>query len=147
MYEGLEKTGADYFIQRVILAQGQIIDLVCFEDNEATDNVIKDIMNELQKKKLELRTCPLCKSELVYPVERSQVNDAEWKVLMLCPNCLCKREMVVDRETVRELLKTARVGRESLMKELDSLQKKNMEEEAEKFISALNRDHILPIDF
>jgi len=145
--EGYNKTGTDYFIQRVVLAEGQIIDLVCFEDNGATDNVIKDIMNELQKKKLELQTCPLCKSNLVYPVERSQVNDAEWKVLMLCPNCLCKREMVVDRETVRELLKNARVGRESLMKELDSMQKKNMEEEAEKFISALNRDHILPIDF
>ncbi|RJQ43013.1 MAG: hypothetical protein C4534_08795 [Gaiellales bacterium] len=147
MQEGYNKTGTDYFIQRVVLAEGQIIDLVCFEDNGATDNVIKDIMNELQKKKLELQTCPLCKSNLVYPVERSQVNDAEWKVLMLCPNCLCKREMVVDRETVRELLKNARVGRESLMKELDSMQKKNMEEEAEKFISALNRDHILPIDF
>jgi hypothetical protein len=66
---------------------------------------------------------------------------------MLCPNCLCKREMVIDRETVRELLKYARVGRESLMKELDCMQKKNMEEEAEKFISALNKDHILPIDF
>ncbi|MHB0916014.1 MAG: hypothetical protein ACYC5A_02230 [Thermoleophilia bacterium] len=104
-------------------------------------------MNELQKRKQELQTCPLCKSNLVYPVERSQVNDAEWKVLMLCPNCLCKREMVVDRETVRELLKAARIGREYLMKELDSMQKKNMEEESDKFISALNRDHILPIDF
>lgn len=147
MQEGYKKTGTDYFIQRVILAEGQIIDLVCFDNNEAADNVIEEIMNELQKKKLELQTCPLCKSHLVYPVERSQVNDAEWKVLMLCPNCLCKREMVVDRETVRELLKTARVGRESLMKELDSMQKKNMEEEADKFITALNRDHILPIDF
>jgi hypothetical protein len=147
VYEGYNKTGADYFIQRVILAKGQIIDLVCFDEDEAADDVIEEIMTELQKKKLELQTCPLCKSDLVYPVERSQVNDAEWKVLMLCPNCLCKREMVVDRETVRELLKNARVGRESLMKELDCMQKKNMEEEAEKFIAALSKDHILPIDF
>lgn len=147
MHKGSNKTGTDYYVQRVILAEGQVIDLVCFENSGAVDIVIEEIMNELQKKKLELETCPLCKSNLVYPVERSQVNDAEWKVLMLCPNCLCKREMVVDRETVRELLKTARVGRESLMKELDSMQKKNMEVEAEKFISALNRDHILPIDF
>jgi hypothetical protein len=147
VYKGQNKTGSEYYIQRVILADGQVIDLVCFDDNEAADTVIEDIMTELQKKKTELQTCPLCKSDLVYPVERSQVNDAEWKVLMLCPNCLCKREMVIDRETVRELLKYARVGRESLMKELDCMQKKNMEEEAEKFISALNKDHILPIDF
>ncbi|MHB8967393.1 MAG: hypothetical protein ACYC57_03920 [Thermoleophilia bacterium] len=147
MQEGYNKTGEDYFIQRIILAEGQILDLVCFDNNEAAGDVIEEIMNELQKRKQELQTCPLCKSNLVYPVERSQVNDAEWKVLMLCPNCLCKREMVVDRETVRELLKAARIGREYLMKELDSMQKKNMEEESDKFISALNRDHILPIDF
>ena len=67
------------------------------------------------------------------------MNDMEWKVLMLCPNCLCKRELVVDRETVRELLKNARVGRESIMKELDNMQKKNMEEEADKFITALQQ--------
>ncbi|HDZ59825.1 MAG TPA: hypothetical protein ENH44_03450 [Actinobacteria bacterium] len=71
----------------------------------------------------------------------------EWKVLLLCPNCSCKREMVVERETVRELLKSARVGRESLMRELDKMQKRNMEEEVDKFICALNKDHILPIDF
>ncbi|MHB1361329.1 MAG: hypothetical protein ACYCW5_01860 [Thermoleophilia bacterium] len=137
----------EFFIQRIILAQGQVIDLVCFDENESVENVIEEIMTELQRKKIELQTCPLCKSNLVYPVERYQMNDMEWKVLMLCPNCLCKRELLVDRETVRELLKNARVGRESLMKELDNMQKKNMEEEADKFILALHKDHILPIDF
>lgn len=137
----------EFFIQRVVFAQGQVIDLVCFEDSESVESVIEEIMTELQRKKTELQTCPLCRSNLVYPVERYQMNDMEWKVLMLCPNCLCKRELVVDRETVRELLKTARIGRESLMKELDNMQKKNMEDEAEKFISALHKDHILPIDF
>ncbi len=138
---------SDFYIQRVVLAQGQVIDLICFDDVEAVDKVIEEIMAELQKKQTELQTCPLCKSKLVYPVERFQVNDLEWKVMLLCPNCLCKRELVVDRETVRELLKNARVGREALMKELDGMQKKNMEEEADKFIIALNKDHILPIDF
>lgn len=111
------------------------------------EDVIDKIMKELQRKKTELQSCPLCKSHLVYPVERYQLNDMEWKVLMLCPNCLCKRDLVVDRETVRELLKTARLGREDLMRELDNMQKRNMEDESEKFISALHRDHILPIDF
>jgi uncharacterized protein YbaR (Trm112 family) len=137
----------EYFIQRIVFSRGQVLDLVCFDDEVAIDGVIEEIMNELQKKKLELLTCPLCRSNLVYPVERYQMNDVEWKVMMLCPNCLCKREMVVDRESVRELLKGARLGREQLMKELDSMQKKNMEDESEKFITALNKDHILPIDF
>ncbi|MFA5810694.1 MAG: hypothetical protein WC935_10255 [Thermoleophilia bacterium] len=129
------------------MAHGQVFDLVCFDEDESVESVIEEIMTELQRKKTGLQTCPLCKSSLVYPVERYQLNDLEWKVLMLCPNCLCKRELVIDRETVRELLKNARVGRESIMKELDNMQKKNMEDEADKFITALNKDHILPIDF
>ena len=147
MYREQENRKSDFFIQRIILSQGQVFDLVCFDEDESVDNVIEEIMTELQRKKTELQTCPLCKSTLVYPVERYQLNDLEWKVLMLCPNCMCKRELVVDRETVRELLKNARVGRESIMKELDSMQKKNMEDEADKFITALHKDHILPIDF
>ena len=141
------KRNTGFFVQRVVLAHGHVIDLICFDDVRAVDSVIEEIMTELQRKKTELQTCPLCKSKLVYPVERYQINDMEWKVMLLCPNCLCKRELVVDRETVRELLKNARVGREKLMKELDGMQKKNMEEEAEKFITALHKDHILPIDF
>ncbi len=147
MFTDSNNKNSEFFVQRVVLAQGQVIDLVCFDDIGSTGSIIKEIMAELQKKRTELQTCPLCRSKLVYPVERYQINDMEWKVMLLCPNCLCKRELVVDRETVRELLKNARIGRETLMKELDSMQKKNMEEEAEKFITALNRDHILPIDF
>ena len=92
-------------------------------------------------------TCPVCGDENVYPVERYQMNDLEWKVLLLCPDCHTKRELITDRETVRDLLKIARTKREQILKELDSMQKKNMEEEAEKFITALNKDYVLPIDF
>lgn len=129
------------------MAEGQVIELVCFDDKKNADSVIEEIMNELQRKRTELQKCPLCKSDLVYPVERYQINDLEWNVLLLCPNCMCKREMVVDRETVRELLKSARVGREQIIRELDGMQKKNMQDEVDKFIQALDRNHILPIDF
>lgn len=147
MLKDKQNSDKDFFIQRVILAQGQVLDLVCFDEGESVTDIIEEIMTELQRNKTALQSCPLCKSKLVYPIERCQLNDMEWKVMLLCPNCLCKREMIVDRESVRELLKNARVGRESLMKELDNMQKKNMEEEADKFITALNEDHILPIDF
>ncbi len=147
MVQKRDKRNTDFFIQRVVLSQGQVIELVFFDYTDAVESIIEEIMAELQKKKTELQTCPLCKSNLVYPVERYQINDMEWKIMLLCPNCLCKREMIVDRETVRELLKNARIGRESLMRELDNMQKKNMEEEADKFITALHKDHILPIDF
>lgn len=103
------------------------------------------VINETRAK--ELQRCPVCRSKFVYPVERDQMNDIEWKVLLLCPCCLAKRQLTVDRETVRNLLKNARVNRESISKELDNMQKKHMEEEADKFITALKNNHIYPIDF
>lgn len=147
MAEKSDNSNTDFFIQRIVLSQGQVIDLVCFDDDETVEDIIEEIMNELQRKKTELQTCPLCKSELVYPVERYQLNNVDWKVLLLCPNCLCQRELVVDREAVRELLKNARVAREKLMRELDNMQKKNMQDEVDRFVEALDRDHIMPIDF
>ncbi|MEK7447584.1 MAG: hypothetical protein AAB632_02205 [Patescibacteria group bacterium] len=100
-----------------------------------------------KKRAEELQICLVCGSKFAYPVERYQINDKEWRVLMLCPGCLCKRELTVDCETVRELLKNARIGREQVSKDLDEMQKKNMEEMADRFITALQKDHILPEDF
>ncbi len=109
-----------------------------------------DNINNLDlTKKSDLQTCPMlwCDSKLVYLVERYQINDMEWKVTLLCPDCWTKRELTVDRESVRQLLKNNRLGREKLMKQLDEMQKKNMTDETDKFITALENDHILPIDF
>jgi len=105
-------------------------------------------MEPLVKKSQDLQVCPVCKSSLVYLVEKKQINDIEWKISLLCPNCFLLQEpIMVHRETARKLSKNARVGRENLAKVLAQMEKMNMEEEAEKMISALNKDHILPIDF
>lgn len=93
------------------------------------------------------QVCVVCKSDFVYPVERSQINDREWKVQLFCPICRSPREVKVDSEVVRELLRTARLGKEQLQEDLKSMEKKHMEEEAEKTISAIQKDRILPIDF
>lgn len=93
------------------------------------------------------QVCVVCKSDFVYPVERYQINDQDWRILLLCPECQTLRETIVDRDVVRELLRTARIRREGIPKELKSMEKKHMEEEAEKTISAIQKDRILPIDF
>ncbi len=102
---------------------------------------------EVLRSCISLHICPICKSKMVNSVERIQVNDEVWNVLLFCPNCWEKREVYADRETVRELLKNTRLGSEALQRELDCLQKKNMEEDIEWYVTAIYTDRIQPIDF
>lgn len=91
--------------------------------------------------------CPVCGSELVYPLERSQVGSDRWQLLMLCPNCFAWVNVSVDHEGAEEILLRQRLGREALARELASLKRRHMEEECEKFISALGAGAIQPLDF
>lgn len=119
------------------------------EIDQIIDHEIQNIEEVVKKKSDNCHVCPMpdCESEFVYSVERYQINDTEWKVRLLCPNCWNQRTVIVGRETVRTILKRARAGRERIMKDLDHMQKKHMEEEVEKFITALQKDYILPDDF
>lgn len=91
--------------------------------------------------------CPVCGSELVYPLERSHVGSNSWQLLMLCPDCFAWVNVSVDHEGAEEILLRQRLGRETLACELASLERRHMEEECEKFISALGAGAIQPIDF
>lgn len=92
-------------------------------------------------------TCPVCGSELVYPLERCQVGSDRWQLLMLCPDCFAWMNVSVDRQGAEEILLRQRLGREAITKELARLERRHMEEESEKFITALNAGAIQPLDF
>ena len=127
------------------------------EERHDTDEVDEIISQEIQKPREEEKrrglgdycVCPMpdCKSELVYPDKKTQINDIEWKELLLCPNCGVSRELTVGREEIRNILKNNRIGREALMKEQDDMKKKNMEDVANKLEMALKNNHLMPIDF
>ncbi|MDO8507315.1 MAG: hypothetical protein Q7S53_01980 [bacterium] len=95
----------------------------------------------------EYQTCLFCGSNLVYPVERTQLNENGWKVAVRCPNCFGFRVECMHRDVMVGLIRNANKGREDLAKTFNQMAKKTMEEESDKMISALHRDQILPIDF
>jgi hypothetical protein len=66
---------------------------------------------------------------------------------MRCPGCLEVWPVQVNHDTIRGLLKKARIGREAVMKKLDRDIKKNMENYASVFVTALQKEHIFPSDF
>jgi hypothetical protein len=95
----------------------------------------------------DLHICPACSSELVYPTDWAPAATQSWEVDLRCPECEwigggTYRQGVVDRfdETLER-------GTESLLHDLKVLTRANMEDQIDRFVTALTADHILPEDF
>lgn len=95
----------------------------------------------------EARRCPLCHSELVYPVDWRRDGDAAWVLDLRCPNCEMQRVVAMGREGVEEFNRALYHGAQALAREAESLTRRNFEEEAEKIVAALERGLIQPMDF
>ena len=91
--------------------------------------------------------CPLCASDLVYPVDGTRIDDNHWRLTLRCPNCELSRDVVLTQEGAERLDHQLCHGLEVLAHEADELSRQHFEEEGEKLIDALRNDRILPIDF
>ena len=91
--------------------------------------------------------CPECDRDLVYPVEWEEVSPTHWEVLLRCPNCEWSEVDTFDQPTVDRFDEKLDIGTEILIRDLKRLQQANMEDEVERFVSALDVDAILPEDF
>jgi Zn-finger nucleic acid-binding protein len=91
--------------------------------------------------------CPVCGSPLVHPTEWQRIAVAAWRITLRCPNCETLRTVVLDRGQVELLNRALYEGTEHLSRQADLLVRHNFEEEADKFVAALDADLILPIDF
>jgi hypothetical protein len=124
-------------VKRVALPSGKTIEVVYFDRTGDHDVPLRD----------ELHVCPDCDSRLVYPVEWSEVDRANWEVALRCPNCEWGHTGVFDQETVERFDEELDRGTDSLVDDLKRLIQANMEEDIERFSDALAGDHILPEDF
>jgi hypothetical protein len=91
--------------------------------------------------------CPLCRSDLVYPLDWERNSEAGWNLVLRCPNCETQRRVVLGREGVEAFNREIYLGAKVLAREADSMTRRNFAEEAAKFVEALTLDLILPIDF
>ena len=132
------------YVRRVVLPSGRAIEVVYFEnlaDAAATEPCA------LEHNTGELHVCPECDRGLVYPVEWSEASATHWEVLLRCPNCEWNELGVFDQDTVDRFDDELDRGTEALMRDLQRLTQANMEDEIERFVSALGADAILPEDF
>jgi len=95
----------------------------------------------------ELHICPSCESDLVFPIDWAPADERDWAVALRCPECEWVGNGVYSQATVDRLDVELDRGTDMLIEDLARLTRANMEDEAERFISALYADHILVEDF
>ena len=126
-------------VRRVVLPSGKTIEVVYFADSEGGQ--VADAPTG------DLHVCPDCTSTLVYPTAWEEAGEERWELLLRCPNCEWENSGIFDRDTVESLDEQLDRGTHALLTDLKQLMHANMEEEIERFISALHADAILPMDF
>jgi len=137
--EAGEKRKQSQRVKRVALPSGKTIEVVYFHDPAGE--------TESASSQLDLHVCCECDSQLVYPVQWSEVDRESWEVTLRCPNCEWCHTDVFDQETVERFDEELDRGTDSLVDDLKRLIHANMEEEIDRFSQALIQDHILPEDF
>ena len=131
------------YVRRVVLPSGRAIEVVYFENQPAQ----APTPAERTQEGIDLHVCPDCAKALVYPVEWEEASPTHWEVQLRCPNCEWINVGLYDQDTVDRFDEELDHGTEALVRDLKRLTRANMEEEVERFSSALDSDAIWPMDF
>jgi hypothetical protein len=131
------------YVRKVVLPSGRAIEVVYFETLAGEPAAAAPGADRLR----DLHVCPECDRDLVYPVEWEETSPTHWEVLLRCPNSEWSEVDVFDQPTVDRFDEKLDIGTEILIRDLKRLQQANMEDEVQRFVSALDADAILPEDF
>ena len=129
-------------VKKVVLPSGKTIEVVYIEEQHlasfapATGDHAQD-----------LHVCMDCDSELVYPTEWEESGPTHWDVSLRCPNCEWTGTGTFSQDVVERFDEELDRGTEALVRDLKRLMQANMEEDIERFVTALGADHIVPEDF
>ena len=133
-----------HYVRRVVLPSGRAIEVVYFENQPA--HAPQPAPGSTPEHS-DLHVCPDCDKQLVYPVEWSEASATHWEVQLRCPNCEWMTVGMFDQETVDRFDEELDHGTEALVRDLKRLMTANMEDEIDRFVDALEQDHVLPEDF
>lgn len=94
-----------------------------------------------------LHICFYCAGELVHPLDWSEADAGQWRILLRCPECEATREGVFEQAAVESLDDELDRATGALLSDLQRVTHANMAEEIDLFIRALDADLIQPCDF
>lgn len=136
-----------HYIRKVVLPSGKTIEVVYFEDQVVHSDAVAPTPGQAVAPAQDLHVCGSCASDLVYPTEWAEAGSRHWEVSLRCPNCEWQGTGVFEQELVERFDEVLDRGTEQLVSDLRRLLQANMEDEIERFIDALQADHIVPDDF
>ena len=131
------------YVRRVVLPSGKTIEVVYFDETQALDAASPGLAEVGEG----LHVCGECSSDLVFPVEWDEAGATHWEVTLRCPNCEWYGTGVFSQDAVERFDEELDRGTEQLVRDLKRMMHANMEDEIERFVHALEADHILPDDF
>ena len=100
-----------------------------------------------RRRRGDLHVCPECGSDLVYPTDWAPASDRKWHVALRCPECEWNGGGQYSQQMVDRLDEALDGGTEAVLEDLNILVRANMEDQIDRFVTALNGDQILPEDF
>src|SRR3954454_1494706 len=136
-----------HYVRRVVLPSGKTIEVVYFEDQQVDGPAAALPAGGHEDTVQDLHLCGSCHSNLVYPTEWEESGATHWEVTLRCPHCEWSGTGIFEQELVERFDEELDRGTEALVRDLKRLSHANMEDQIERFTSALNEDHIVPEDF
>ncbi|HWI72955.1 MAG TPA: hypothetical protein VNT55_13460 [Baekduia sp.] len=139
-----------HYVRRVVLPSGKTIEVVYFEDQQIADGTAPVAATPApahEDTATDLHVCGSCASSLVYPTEWEEAGATHWEVTLRCPNCEWCGTGIFEQDLVERFDEELDRGTEALVRDLKRLAHANMEDEIERFTTALTEDHIVPEDF
>lgn len=94
-----------------------------------------------------LHVCVGCASTLVQLVAYEDVGDAQWFVVLRCPECLLTRSGMASDEACAALDDVLEAGMDELFAMVLQLRHDNMAADVEAIAAALYEDRLRPEDF
>jgi hypothetical protein len=148
----------DYRVELFIFPDGMAIEMIVFDQDQddaqpqpaavAQQAEVATAQTESHAQGgVQVNVCPVCHSALVYPTDWQRTGSATWELSLRCPNCETQRTITLDREGVERFNKVLYEGSEALARQSEQLTRLHFEEEAQRFVRALDEDLILPMDF
>jgi hypothetical protein len=128
-------------VRRVVLPGGKTVEVLSFDEHPVPAGQTTPVEVE------GLHVCPSCASKLVAPIAWDEAGPAHWHVTLHCPNCDWLGRGVFDEELVERFDEELDRGTEALVRDLQRLMRANMEDEIDRFLTALEADQIWPMDF
>jgi hypothetical protein len=142
----------DFHVKKIILPSGKAVEIVYFDalggGDEAAATLAEGLRHEAPRTATQaLEVCPCCESELVYPIDWREAEADRWELELRCPACEWHSRDTFDQETVERFDDVLNAATDSLIDTLERVSRDNMRAEIDRFVDALQQDHILPFDF